>query len=158
MSIALTGGRFAIRGYHSRRLFWDDLVHLFALLILIAHGVTNHVTNDAKMQLALAATTKGGEAKLLEMYHHVRYLNTVNNCLLYLVFWAVKLSFLLFYRLLFETSIPFTRAWWAVLAFTLLTFWAPIAGVLATCAHVKTVPEFSMSNSHIGFQPYVVAD
>ena len=148
VSIALTGGRFAIRASHSRRLFWDDLVHLIALLVLIAHGVTNQITSDAKVQLANAAAIKGeSQATLLNMYYHVRYLNTVNNCFLYLVFWVVKLSFLLFYRLLFETSIPFRRVWWAVLAFTLLTFWIPIAGVLATCANVNTVPEFSKARS-----------
>ncbi|MCJ1242094.1 hypothetical protein MMC14_010101, partial [Varicellaria rhodocarpa] len=73
VSIALTGGRFAIRGYYSRRFFWDDLVYLIALIVLIAHGATNQITNDAKVQLALAAATKGKpQAKLLNMYYHVR--------------------------------------------------------------------------------------
>lgn len=37
----------------------------------------------------------------------------------------------------------FRKIWWAVLAFTLVTFWVPIAGVLATCAHAKTVADYS---------------
>ena len=150
VSAALTVGRFAIRKFHLHRLFWDDLVHSLALLVLVVHGITNQLTNNAKVQLALAVATKGEpQAKLLSLYYHVRYLNTINNCLLYLVFWVVKVSVLLFYWSLFNHSRPFRKAWWAVTAFTLLTFWVPIAGVLATCAHVHTVPEFSKF-SHSG--------
>lgn len=69
-------------------------------------------------------------------------ISTVNNCFLYLVFWLVKLSFLLFYRFLFQSSATFKKVWWAVLAFTLLTFWVPIAGVLSTCAGADSVAAY----------------
>ena len=150
LSGALTAGRYAIRAFNTRRLYWDDLAHLVALLVLISHGVTNEITSNAKVQLAHATATKGeSQTKLLNLYYHVRYLNTVNNCLLYLVFWVVKVSFLLFYRFLFVTSAPFRKAWWAVMAFTLLTFWVPIAGVLVTCANANTTAEFSKSDARV---------
>ena len=144
VSAGLTVGRFAIRKFHLHQLFWDDLAHSVALLVLIVHGVTNQLTSNAKAQLALALATKGeSQVQLLNLYYHNRYLSTINNCLLYLVFWVVKVSVLLFYWSLFNHSRPFRKAWWAVMTFTLLTFWVPIAGVLATCAHFKTVSDFS---------------
>lgn len=149
---ALTGvagglsiGRYAIKYYNSRRFYWDDLVHLFALVILITHGVTNELSLNSKAELANAATAvpKPSASDLLGLYEHNYKLNTVNNCFLYSVFWIVKLSFLTFYLLLFKSSAPFKKAWWVVLAFTLLTFWVPIAGVLSTCAGASTVTGFS---------------
>ncbi|KAM0797918.1 hypothetical protein BDR22DRAFT_823731 [Usnea florida] len=46
------------------------------------------------------------------------------------------------YRFLFQSSRPFKKAWWAVLTFTLVTFWIPIAGVLSTCAGAHTVTDY----------------
>jgi len=110
---ALTLGRFAIRGYNSRRLYWDDLAHLAAFLVLLSHSVTNEATLNAEHSLAILKATKTTpQAELLRSYQHSHYLNTIN-------------------------------IWWAVLAFTLVTFWVPIAGVLATCAHAKTVADYS---------------
>lgn len=145
MAGALTLGRYAIRAYNSRRLYWDDLAHLVAFLLLVSHSATNEVTLTAKAELATLKAAKGKTppAVLLHSYQHVHYLNTINNCLLYMVFWAVKVSLLLFYHQLFRTSITFRRVWWAVLAFTLLTFWVPIAGVLATCSNAKTIADYS---------------
>ena len=141
----LTVGRYAIRVYNSRRFYWDDLVHLFALAVLITHGVTNELSLNSKAAIANAAKAKPkpSQAQLLGLYEHNQRLSTVNNCFLYLVFWLVKLSFLLFYRLLFQSSAKFKKVWWAVLAFTFLTFWVPIAGVLSTCAGADTVAAYS---------------
>ncbi|MCJ1397191.1 hypothetical protein MMC11_000383 [Xylographa trunciseda] len=151
---AFTIARYTIRGYITRWSFtkWsllDDIFHLLALVVLISHGVTNGIANDAKAQLQvlLKAQPKTSEAVLLAFYHHLYQLNTVNNCFLYSVFWLVKFSFLMFYRHLFDISTTFRKAWWCVLAFTVLTFWVPIGGVLATCAQASTIPEYTECNS-----------
>jgi len=140
----LTVGRYAIRGFNSRRFYWDDAVHLFALLVLIVHGVTNQLSLDSKAAITTATKQKPkpSQATLLGLYEHNQSLSTVNNCFLYLVFWIVKFSFLMFYRLLFQTSAPFRKAWWVVAAFSFLTFWVPIGGVLATCAGASTVADY----------------
>ena len=111
--------------------------------MLVSHSATNEVTLNAKADLANLKSVKVPQAQLLRSYQHVHYLNTINNCLLYLVFWLVKVAFLLFYHQLFRTSMLFRKMWWAVLVFTLLTFWVPIAGVLATCSKAKTVADYS---------------
>ena len=120
-------------------------MHLFALVVLIAHGGTNELSLKSKAAIAGAANSKPRPSQpyLLGLYQHNQRLSTVNNCFLYLVFWIVKLSFLMLYRFLFQTSQAFKKAWWAVLVLTILTFWIPIAGVLSTCAGADTVADYS---------------
>lgn len=124
-------------------------MHLFALVVLITHGATNERSLNSKAAIADAtkAVPKPSQAELIGLYEHNQRLSTVNNCFLYLVFWLVKLSFLMFYRLLFQSSATFKKVWWAVLTFTLLTFWVPIAGVLSTCAGADSVAAYSKSSS-----------
>ena len=147
--MALTSGRFAIRGSFWRRLFWDDLVHLISLLVLISHGVTNQMTISANCELKEATLMHASRAERLQIEHHVRYLDTINKCLMYLVFWAVKVGFLLFFRLLFQNTKVFKRVWWGVLGFTILTFCIPIAAVLFTCAHFNSTWQYSMIPSRV---------
>ena len=120
-------------------------MHFLALVILIAHGGTNQLSLNSKAAIANAADSKPrpSQSYLLELYEHNRRLSSVNNCFLYLVFWIIKLSFLMLYRFLFQSSRPFKKVWWVVLAFTILTFWIPIAGVLSTCAGADTVAAYS---------------
>ena len=125
-------------------------MHLFALVVLIAHGGTNQLSLNSKAAITNAVSSEPPprQSYLLGLYEHNRRLSSVNNCFLYLVFWIVKLSFLMLYRFLFQSSRPFKRAWWAVLAFTVLTFWIPIAGVLSTCAGAHTVADYSRCFAH----------
>ena len=117
-------------------------------MVLITHGATNELSLNSKAAIAAAAKAKPkpSPAELIGLYEHNERLSTVNNCFLYLVFWLVKLSFLLFYRLLFQSSAAFKKVWWAVLTFTVLTFWVPIAGVLSTCAGAHTVAAYGKSS------------
>jgi hypothetical protein len=146
---ALTAGRLLIRILNQRRLFWDDAVHVLAFLVLAAHGATNQVTANSKDTLTIY-TAKGSttpESVVLSQYQYNSYIGTINNCFLYLVFWLVKVSFLLFYYHLFQSSKIFKRAWWGIMILTLVTFWIPIAGVLATCAGADSVAAYKLCNS-----------
>lgn len=154
----LSGGRYAIRGYNSRRLYWDDLIHLLALVILIVHGGTNELSLNGKATLAKTAARKASQAELLGVYRHNQRVNTVNNCFLFPVFWIIKISFLLLYRLLFQSSPTFKKVWWAVTIFTLLTFSVPIAGVVSTCDDAQTVTEFSKLPTERLHLPYGTED
>ncbi len=130
-------------------------MHFFALVVLIAHGGTNQLSLNSKAAIAKAADSKPqpSQSYLLGLYEHNQRLSSVNNCFLYLVFWIVKLSFLILYRFLFQSSRLFKKAWWVVLAFTILTFWIPIAGVLSTCAGADTVADYSQYLSQASHRP-----
>ena len=145
----LTLGRYAIRWWQSRRFHADDAVHLLAYAILVVHGGTNQVTATAKSQLAIdeKAASHISQDALLAQYKYTNQVGTVNNVFLYLVFWTVKIAFLLFYRLLFKAARTFNRVWWGVLGFTVVTYFIPFAGVLATCAGADTVAAWQLCNS-----------
>lgn len=106
-------GRYVIRRYSLGRWSWDDLAHLFAFLVLVAHGVTEHYTTEAKQpnRRHKAGKIKLSEAQQLANFQHLSRLNRLNNCFLHLCFWLVKLTFLLFYRFLFKTSSAFKKVW-----------------------------------------------
>ena len=145
VAIALTIGRYVIRYVFSQRLYWDDLAHFVALATLIAHGGTNQVTLNYKAEVAAAVKAKVSSDQLLGMYEYLSNLNDANNCLLYLVFWEVKVSFLLFYRHLFHTNKRFNIVWWVVLVITVCLVWAPLGGVIATCAGQSTLAGYGLS-------------
>ena len=156
----LTVGRYLIRWSitrqsHTRWTLCDDLFHLLSLVALIVFDATNETHNATKLNLQTAiADPQTSQADILSGYVHLLVLSRVNNCFLYLIFWLVKLSFLMFYRSLFDISRPFRTAWWVVLVYTVLTFWVPIGGVLATCASASTVPAFSESSSKANTQEF----
>ena len=55
----------------------------------------------------------------------------------WIALWAVKITFMLFYRLLFNVSKVFRIAWWIILVLTVALFWVPIAGVLTLCGPTR---------------------
>jgi hypothetical protein len=149
VAAALTVGRYLIRGFSSRRFHWDDAVHLVAFLLLVIHGATNQLTSAAKTQLAFdeKPSSQTSDDALLAQFHYVYQLNSANNVFLYLVFWVVKVAFLMFYRMLFGTSQRFMKVWWTVLALTVITYFVPFGGVVATCFGQTTVAGYKLCNS-----------
>ena len=147
--VALSVGRFAIRRVNPGRWHWDDLAHLLALLTLIAFGAVNDQLLNARDSLAaaLAGPSPADNPKLLGLYARVSYLDVVAACLFFLTAWTVKVAFLLFYRFLFKTSLGFRMAWWAVLGGVLVTFWAPVAGIITQCAWARSLTDYATCNS-----------
>ncbi|MCJ1477740.1 hypothetical protein MMC13_006413 [Lambiella insularis] len=148
----LTAGRYTIRYFFTQLVVnkWtlaDDGFHLASLIALIIFDATNQTHNSAKLNLdASSANPATPQADILSGYYNLLALSRANNCFLYLVFWLVKFSFLLFYRSLFDVSSKFRKAWWVVLAYTFLSFWGPLGGVLATCAGASSVLDFVSCN------------
>ncbi|MCJ1388100.1 hypothetical protein MMC18_000944 [Xylographa bjoerkii] len=128
--------------------FSDDLSMLLSLVAPIVFDATNQTHNAYKLEVAAAAADKAtSKADLPSMYNYLLVLSRVNNCFLYLIFWLVKVSFLMFYRSLFNVSRPFRKVWWVFLVYTVVTFWVPIGGVLATCWDESTVAEYVQCNT-----------
>ena len=139
----LSGGRFAIRRISPGRWHWDDLAHLIALLILLAHGATNMLVLDVKDQLAASmSAAPTDESRVLALYQRLSYLDVVNDCLFFLCIWATKMAWLLLYYYLFRTSVNFRIAWWAVLGFVIVAFWAPVGGLIATCNWASSLSDY----------------
>ena len=141
VALALTVGRYWVRSTIIRRVGWDDAAHLLGVILLVSQVAI--VTTATSMMYKLGSDNTGGSAKEVNFFLHLDLAATLISwsCL-----WAIKVSFLLLYRRIFQVSIWFTRAWWAVAAFVGLTFWVMIAGSITQCGyvgHIESAGEFS---------------
>lgn len=125
--IVATGVRYALRGLIIRTWYWDDLAHGIALILFIAEAAA--ATGALGVVYAAADKTNHDPQK----YRPYLQLNIAFSILTWSCFYAVKIAFLLFYRLLFKKQKWFLRGWWAVLVFTILSYWAAVAGSLVSC-------------------------
>ena len=131
-AIALTAGRYAIRGLMLRKLDWDDATHLLALVVLVAYVATYTAMFPINYTVEDWVTGNGEmpSVAILELYLHY-------ELAVWLLFWViiylVKFSFLLFYRSIFGVSRIFQKAWWTVTVFTFLTFWACFFAMFWSC-------------------------
>ena len=127
----MTAGRYAIRYTTVGRFHWDDFTHLIALLALIGFGVgVQGYVDVAAQEFAIQAGEEPKPADYAGLVIHGRLYQVMLSAFAWISLWSVKFTFLLFYRLLFDVSTKFMRAWWVVTVFTFVTFWIPIAGVL----------------------------
>lgn len=154
-AIVLTAGRFIIRFFSKNRRIYDhDYVHLLALTLLVIHGVTNQYTLQAKanQQLDLRPGSGVSTTTILEEYHHLHVLNTVNNVFLYGIMWIVKVAFLLLYRQTFKFNKTFLKCWWVVFTITILTYIPPFVGVVYTCHDASTLAQWKTCNGPTSFR------
>ena len=136
IAILLSFGRWAIRYTVRKRFFWDDFTHLLALLTMIAYVGVAQSSNTVEYRVN---AIENGQVQtpppevleaLLSLY---RNLQLAESLLIWTELWLIKLTFMLFYRLLFEVSSTFMTLWWSMLIFLFVTYWIPIAGALTLC-------------------------
>lgn len=127
MCIVATGVRYALRAFVIRTWYWDDVAHGVALILFIAEAASA----TGAIGVVNAALDKNNHDP--QKYHSYYQLNVAFTIIGFSCFYAVKFTFLLFYRLLFKHQKGFLRAWWAVLVFTFLSYWVAIAGSLVAC-------------------------
>ena len=108
------------------------MTHGCALIALFAFGALYTKLFPLSTSLALFAKKSGPEPSIsdLKRFYHILL---ATEFMFWIVIYLVKFSFLLFYRTIFGISATFIRFWWAVFAFTFLTFWACFATVFWTC-------------------------
>lgn len=131
VAIVLTACRFWIRCKIIKGLSWDDASHLLALLLLIAQ--VSIVSGAASMIYRTPDFGFGDDGHSEAEYSLFVRLNVAGMLVTWCCLYAVKLSFLLLYRRIFQISVRFMQAWWIVLGIVFLTFWILVAGTLTEC-------------------------
>ena len=136
VAIILTVGRYLIRAVVFKKVWLDDYTHGIALLALLGFSISvQSYVNHVKHELAIKAGKEPMPADYAEYVLHAHQFQTALSIFAWISLWSVKFTFLLFYRMIFEVSERFVKAWWIVAVFTFGTFWIPIAGVLTACGH-----------------------
>ena len=149
LAVLLSVARFWIRCKVIKRLSWDDLAHLFGLLLLIAQ--VSIVTGAASMMYRISGIEDGHDSEYEGLHSLFVRLNVSAILLTWCCLYAIKLSFLLLYQHIFKISERFMRAWWAVLGIVIITFWVLIAGSITQCgspADLENVGTYSPCTHH----------
>lgn len=123
-------GRFYIRLQIIKKLYWDDLLHLFATAFLI---IMVSVYTGAIPLLKQIRAYQTGVSDQRPDYAKYMDINVANSIMAFSCWWSVKFAFLFYYRLIFQVSKTFLRAWWAIFVFTLLTYWVLVASTIVQC-------------------------
>ncbi|KAL8860979.1 MAG: hypothetical protein Q9178_002492 [Gyalolechia marmorata] len=145
VAIVLSIGRFIIRYVTAGRFHLDDASHLLSLLFLI--GLAAAYTSGFPYSVRIARISRKEETAppLADPFYHT-YLQhrLVVTLLVFMVLWSVKVTFLIFYRLLFDVSKAFLRMWWAAVALVFATFWVCIGSTLTLCGSASDLYDFGM--------------
>ena len=128
----LTVGRYAIRLKTLKTFKADDYIHGLALLFLIGYVSVFTVMFPLIYSLDLWKAGLGGKPSDSDLRRYF-HLDIAVSLLFWVTIYLVKLTFLLFYRLLFGISETFMRVWWTVCAFTVVTFLANFSSVFWVC-------------------------
>lgn len=121
VAAALTVGRYIIRMKRLTGLHCDDGLHGLALMALIAY--TAIFTASLPMVYALQSWVEGrGPAPSASTLKRYLRFALAASVVFWICIYSVKFAFLAFYRHLFGVSRGFMKAWWAVFAWTVLTF------------------------------------
>ncbi|KAF2727298.1 hypothetical protein EJ04DRAFT_505926 [Polyplosphaeria fusca] len=148
-TILLTAGRYFIRFQVRHKFFADDYAHLFALIWLIINSsISQAMFAPAEYVVKAAPHHPPPPDKVVAF----RKLQTPLSISFFISHWAVKFSFLFFYRLLFWVSQKFMRAWWCIFALTAVTFIVPIAGNITKCGSPRDLNNPVACERHVSYQ------
>lgn len=136
--MALTAGRYLIRMKTVGHLKWDDAVHGIAVVVMIGYSASYTILLRITYPLKLRVTGVNGVSSDDDQIRHY-HLEFVSILLFWIAIYAIKFSFLLFYRDIFRISHRFMKAWWAVFAFTWLTFLVCILLLLWGCGRPQDI-------------------
>lgn len=143
VAILLSVGRFTIRYVTASRFYWDDASHLLSLVLLIALAGTYTAGFPYSARIAKIGLKEEPAPPLTDpFYHTYLQLRVVVTLLVFLVLWAVKATFLIFYRLLFEVSQTFIRVWWAAVAITFASFWVCFGSTFTICGSASDLYDY----------------
>lgn len=141
-----------IRYADKKRFFWDDFFHLVAYAAAFVHVLTYQYMFYYGVPFLAAITHRGPILPQQELQDYATGFHnwqTAESMVFFVCEYAVKVSFLLFYRSIFKSSSMFMRFWWAVAAFTLVSFWIDMAGVMTLCGSPSKLSDLGTILIHL---------
>ncbi|CAF9906088.1 hypothetical protein IMSHALPRED_004073 [Imshaugia aleurites] len=131
LAILLSVGRFIIRKRVLEGLRMDDLTHAFAVIVLIPYQSIGTLIYPVSIQLeAYGATTSPASIATFEKLFR---LELAGQFLFWIILYAVKFTFLIFFRQIFGVNRVFMKWWWALFVYTWLAFVASFLTALWVC-------------------------
>ncbi|KAF2259079.1 hypothetical protein CC78DRAFT_586403 [Lojkania enalia] len=123
LSVLLTIGRFVIRWQKLGRLYWDDILNGVAAVLVVVYIIsafTTYVPYQFELRLwRLGLRDDEPDDTRAQIYNRFQLASVI---LFWTIIYIVKASFLALYWHLFEVSVRFRVAWWAVAVFIALSY------------------------------------
>ena len=132
-----TFGRLLLRFTKTKKLVWDDIFNLAALVALIGFVATYQAFFPKDYEHELYTLGLSDTAPVSEDPTFEIKLSLANIILFWMVIFLVKASFLALYWSLSKVSSSFRKAWWAVVTYTFVTFWVIFLASLWICGSPK---------------------
>jgi hypothetical protein len=128
--------RLAIRIKYSKRIYWDDGWAFFALLTLLAHAIIIHFMLEPmyiafRMQSIVASSKRSSIWTPIILLLKLQF---TENVLFWTCLWAVKASFLAFFKRLTTNVRGYSIAWWVIAVITSLAFVGSIITYPLACS------------------------
>lgn len=130
-ALLLSIGRFIIRKRVLEGLRMDDWTHAFAVVLLIPYaGVSTAIYSAAINLESYGAQVSVASIETLE---RLLRLELAAQFLFWIVLYAIKFTFLIFFRQIFGVNRVFMRWWWALFVYTWLAFIASFLTAIWIC-------------------------
>lgn len=148
--------RFVARWRTVRRFYLEDVFALAAWTFIAASCVLTHVLLPDLFEIfytspASAAAMADNEDRVPPRRNIARNLEAkaAADMLGYLALWAIKLSFLCFFRRIYENLDSWMKYWWIVMAFTIITL---VATTAASIVYYVLI-DYDCMSSFFEYQP-----
>ena len=145
VATAFVIGRFWIRWKLAKKWGWDDILNAVASVAFICCVAVFQAGVAIQYRLL-------GLSKPLPTQSEIDYgmrLQLADNLLFWLIIFFVKASFLATYWRVFSISRIFRICWWAVMAYTFITFWAIFLSRLWACGQPSDAVNFKACSNPI---------
>ena len=143
-----TIGRLAIRYHYQRRLFADDYVLLFGCSSLIAaFTLTNVMFEDIYFDMSLIlgpgelVLQESASADFVDRILIYQQLSFSTEVMCWVTIFAVKMSFLLFFRQLLDRVKSLSTYWMLTVGIVV------VSGIFCICSIFISCPHFGVSSS-----------
>ena len=145
LSIVFTIIRTAIRLHVFRRLYADDGFVYFALAVLISTAVL--YTYIIPVLFEFSSITQGQMGVTTGFFQRIEFFLRLQFAIILLFWttvWAVKFSFLMWYRKMLAVPTNNMRLWWGILGFTFLAYVGCWITQLESCKPISNFFHYGM--------------
>ena len=150
LAVFFTLLRTAIRLHVFRRLYADDACVYFAVIVLLSTGVLTTLIVPIMFEFEyIVRGQKGVTAGFVQRVNYFLRLQFAIIVLFWTSIWAVKFSFLIWYRKLLAVPSDRLVLWWGVFTFTFLAYIGCWITQLESCRPISNY--FLLGRSHAMF-------
>ncbi|MCJ1271129.1 hypothetical protein MMC22_011028 [Lobaria immixta] len=116
-----------------KKLFADDFFVIFALILALASAIVWQIFAKYMFQMLAVAYGSPPGPNFATQFEHYSKSSAAVVILFYSTLWAIKISFLIFFKRLGKNVTRQNLLWWPIFGFTMATYFASIGAIPYSC-------------------------